>query len=281
MHGYAIAFVLLSAILHATWNAQLKGGADRPQFMTNMSLVMGGTALICALFVPIPAKSCWVCIALSAALHIAYNLLLLQNYKLSDFASAYPIARGVSPLLVTLGGFLLMRQQLNLLSIGGVAMISAGIVFLSTGAEKTGAFATLSALGTGAIIAAYTVVDGMGVQRSQNTISYTAWVFASYLLMPAVLVLLKFPVRVSVRVSASQSLRHAAGAGVFSLAAYTLVLWATHYADVGIVSALRETSVLWAILMARVFLGEAFTRRRTVSALLICCGVLLVVAMSR
>ena len=278
MHGCAIAFVLLSAILHATWNAQLKGGGvNRPQFMANMSLVMGSAALICALFVALPARSSWVCIALSAALHIAYNLLLLQNYKMSDFASAYPIARGVSPLLVTLGGFLLMHQRPNVLSIGGVAMISAGIVFLSTGEEKTGAFATLSALGTGAIIAAYTVVDGMGVQRSQNTISYTAWVFASYLLMPAVLVLLKFPVRIA----AAQSLPAAAGAGVFSLAAYTLVLWATNYADVGIVSALRETSVLWAILMARVFLGEAFTRRRTASALLICCGVLLVVAMSR
>jgi hypothetical protein len=51
-----------------------------------------------------------------------------------------------------------------------------GIVFLSTGKDKTGTFATLSALTTGATIAMHTVVDGMGVQRSQNTISYTVWV---------------------------------------------------------------------------------------------------------
>lgn len=277
MHERAVFLVLLSAILHATWNAQLKGGNDRPQFMASMSFVMGLLALICALFVPLPARSSWVCVAVSAVLHIAYNLLLLQNYKTGDFASTYPIARGISPLLVTLGAFLLMHQRSNAFTITGVAMISAGIVFLSTGRHRTDTFATLSALATGAIIAAYTVVDGMGVQRSQNTISYTVWVFASYLLMPVVLLLLRF----RVRVGRTDSLPRATGAGVFSLAAYTLVLWATHYAAVGIVSALRETSVLWAVVMGRVFLGEALTWRRAASAALICCGVILLVAMSR
>ena len=277
MHERAVFLVLLSAILHAAWNAQLKGGNDRPQFMASMSFVMGLLALICALFVPLPAKSSWVCVAVSAVLHIAYNLLLLQNYKTGDFASTYPIARGISPLLVTLGAFLLMHQRPNAFTITGVAMISAGIVFLSTGRHRTDTFATLFALATGAIIAAYTVVDGMGVQRSQNTISYTVWVFASYLLMPVVLLVLRFRVRVLHR----GSLPRATGAGVFSLAAYTLVLWATHYAAVGIVSALRETSVLWAVVMGHVFLGEALTWRRAASASLICCGVILLVAMSR
>jgi drug/metabolite transporter (DMT)-like permease len=277
MRGFAVTLVLLSAILHATWNAQLKGGGDRPQFMTSMSLVMGVLALICAAFVPLPARSSWICVAISAALHIAYNLLLLENYKTSDFASTYPIARGISPLLVTLGAFLLMQQRPSAFTITGVVMISAGIVFLSTGKDKTDTFATLSPLATGSVIAAYTVVDGMGVQRSENTLSYTVWVFASYLLMPVVLLL----VRVPVRVLHAESLKRATGAGVFSLAAYTLVLWATHYAAVGIVSALRETSVLWAIVIGHVFLGEAFTWRRIASASLICCGVILLVAMSK
>ena len=276
MHGFATMLVLFSAFLHATWNAQLKGGVDRPQFMASMSLVMGLLALVCAPFVPLPAGSAWSCIAVSAALHLAYNFLLLQNYRMSDFASAYPIARGISPLLVTLGAFLLMHQRPNVFTVAGVTMISAGIVFLSTGKQKTPAFATLSALATGAIIAAYTVVDGMGVQRSQNTISYTVWIFGSYLLMP-LLLLLRFPVRVF----AAPSLPRAASAGIFSLAAYTLVLWSTHYAEVGIVSALRETSVLWALVIGRLFLGEAFTWRRTASASLIFCGVIFLMAMAR
>ncbi|RRA49165.1 DMT family transporter [Acidipila sp. EB88] len=269
MHKYAISLVLLSAILHAAWNAQLKGSSDRSQFMANMSGSMGLLACLCIPFVPLPAGRAWMCIAISAILHLAYNLLLLQNYRMSDFSIAYPIARGISPMLVTVGGFLFMGQRPGYLAICAVAMISFGIVVLSTGRAKAGSRATVSALATGAIIAAYTVTDGMGIERSQSTLAYTAWIFASYLLMPVMLRVLRMPVS-AVKGS---GLTRAAAAGAFSLAAYTLVLWATHYVDVGIVSALRETSVLWAIVIGRLFLGEGFTWRRAASALVICLGI--------
>lgn len=277
MHGHAVALVLLSAILHAAWNAQLKGSSSRTQFMANMSTSMGALALICLPFVSLPLPSAWLCIAVSSILHFAYNLLLLQNYRISDFSSAYPIARGISPVLVTFGAFLLMQQRPNVFAVCGVAMISAGIVFLSTGKPRAGMRATISAIATGVLIAAYTVTDGMGIQRSRNTLSYTAWVFASYLLMPAVLLLVRIPVKMVTR----QKLPSAAGAGAFSLAAYTLVLWATHFVDVGVVSALRETSVLWAVVLARLLLGETFTWRKVVSASIICLGIAALVLKSR
>jgi len=273
LHGYAIALVLLAAILHATWNAQLKAGEDRPQFMAGMSLVMGIMALLCALSLPEPAKTSWSCVAWSGVLHIIYNLLLLQNYKLTEFGSAYPIARGISPILVTLGGFFFMHQKPTSSTVAGVVLISAGIVSLATGTAKPGVFATLSALATGVVIASYTVVDGMGVQRAQNAASYTVWVFATYLLMPLVLILLRF----DVRTIKPQLLPKAAGAGILSLVAYGVVLWATHYVDVGIVSALRETSVLWAILISLMFLKETFTWPRIISAVMISGGVALIV----
>jgi drug/metabolite transporter (DMT)-like permease len=78
----------------------------------------------------------------------------------------------------------------------------------------------------------------------------------------------------------TRSLPLAGAAGLFSLAAYTLVMWATHYVDVGVVSALRETSVLWAVVIGCLFLGERFYWRRIVSALVICAGVILLVAKS-
>ena len=152
MHGFAITLVLLSAILHATWNAQLKGCDDRAQFMLSMCITTGILALICAPFVPWPSRASWMCVGVSAVLHTSYNLLLLQNYKRSDLGSAYAIARGISPSLVTLGAFVLMRQHPSAFSIGGVLMISAGIIFLSTGEAKSSRFATfLTAKTTGCL----------------------------------------------------------------------------------------------------------------------------------
>jgi drug/metabolite transporter (DMT)-like permease len=277
VHVYALVLVLFSAILHATWNAQLKDSGDRARFMLYMCLAVGTVAAFCVAFLPLPARAAWWCVGLSSLVHIVYNLLLLENYRKSDLSSAYPIARGISPVLVTLGGFLLMQQRPSGFATAGVVMISTGIVFLSTEKASGGKSATLSALATGSIIGTYTVIDGMGVQRAGNTLSYTTWVFASYLLMPPLLMLFRVPLRPE----STRTVVRAAGAGMFSLAAYTLVLWATHYVEVGIVSALRETSVLWAILFGRAFLGESLTWRRMTSAIVISSGVMLLVWTSR
>jgi len=168
-----------------------------------------------------------------------------------------------------------MHQKPGAFASLGITMIAAGIVFVSTGTTNAGRGATLSALATGATIAAYTVADGLGIQRSQSTLSYAAWVFASYLLTPFVIML-----RSPVSLFATTGFHRAAVAGFLSLAAYALVLWATRHLEVGIVSALRETSVLWAVVLGRVFLGEVFTWRRMFSAIIICLGIALTVLRS-
>ena len=73
MHERAVILVLFSAILHATLNAQLKGGTDRTQFMANVSIAVGILALLCAPFVPLPNSAAWGCIAVSVRLHNGYN----------------------------------------------------------------------------------------------------------------------------------------------------------------------------------------------------------------
>jgi drug/metabolite transporter (DMT)-like permease len=269
MQQHVILLVLLAAILHALWNALLKGCDDRTQFMARMSFAIGILALIIVPFVPLPARSSWVYIGLSAVLHLGYNMLLLETYRTSDFGSAYPTARGISPLLVTLGAFVFMQQRPTALAIAAIVLISAGIIFLATEKASAGKSAALPAIATGICIAAYTVVDGMGVRASHNTISYTAWIFASYLLMLPLLAVIGTP-RPSVTI---KNMLQPTGAAVFSLAAYGLVLWATQYQAVGIVSALRETSVLWAVVLSRFFLGEKVTVRRATSAVMICLGV--------
>jgi len=274
MYVSAIALVLLSALLHATWNAQLKSDKNQAQFMSSMSLAVGTISLLCVPLVGLPSVQSWPCIVLSGALHILYNFLLLQKYKNADFSSAYPISRGVSPVLVSLGAFLFMRQHLALLSLAGIVLISCGILLQVTGKNKLDLPSVLPALATGATIAAYTVVDTIGVQRSQSTASYSIWIFASYLLVPALLRILRFRVHLLDRASMPK----AACGGVLSLIAYTVVLWSTHFVAVGTVSALRETSVLWAAAIGRVFLGEKLTQRKIGSAVLICCGVILLVA---
>src|SRR5438067_946581 len=67
------ALVLGSALLHATWNALLRSGADRLASITVMSVMSGAAAAIACLVLPLPAPAAWPVVVLSAALQIAFR----------------------------------------------------------------------------------------------------------------------------------------------------------------------------------------------------------------
>jgi len=82
------ALVLLAALLHASWNALLKGGEDRFWSITIMGVA---TALACAAllpFFPLPHLASWTCILISALLHIGYNAFLVRAYRSGEFGAA-------------------------------------------------------------------------------------------------------------------------------------------------------------------------------------------------
>ena len=97
-----VCAVLVSAVLHATWNAIAHAAQDRlAEFAVfGVTAVCGGGVL--AVLAASPARASWVYIAISAVLHTFYNLLLMLSYRLGHFGQAYPLARGTSPLLVTI-----------------------------------------------------------------------------------------------------------------------------------------------------------------------------------
>ena len=52
-------------------------------------------------------------------------------FRRGDFSKSYPIARGVAPLLVALGGFFFANQHQNALSLLGIFVIVSGVLSLS------------------------------------------------------------------------------------------------------------------------------------------------------
>lgn len=266
------ALVLFAAFLHASWNALLKGGSDGLWTMTVMGIA---TSLACAAiapFLPIPAAASWPYIAASALLHVGYNAFLVRAYRQGDFGSTYPIARGSSPLLVTLGAALTVREWPSRLGMVGILLVSGGIISLAFRGRRLPESGVLYALGTGAIIAAYSIIDGMGGRLSGNTVAYTVWMCLLWGVTALPIYLLRRPGGAVWRGFRETAL--AASGGITSLLAYGIVIFAMARAPMGSVSALRETSVLFAVLLARLFFAEALTPRRIVSAIIIAAGAL-------
>jgi drug/metabolite transporter (DMT)-like permease len=264
--------VLLAAVLHASWNALLRAGPDRLWSMTMMCITI---ALICAglaFVVTMPARASWGCLALSALLHIGYNLFLVRTYRSGDLGQTYPIARGSAPILVSLGAAFFAGEFPDPISLTGVLLVSGGIISLAFQGGGLG-FASLPyALGTGCFIGAYSVTDGIGVRLSGSALGYTVWMCLVWGLMMTPVYALLRDWRSLVR--GPRQTWVAAGGGIVSLVAYGIVIFAMSLGPMGPVSALRETSVVFAALLGRYFLHERLTAFRIVACLVVALGAL-------
>jgi len=265
-----VAAVLGAAILHASWNALLRGRGDRLNSMTVMSIVSALTGAIAVCFLPHPARVSWPYLTLSVVLQTGYCLTLVRAYRDGMLAEVYPVARGSSPMLVTLGAFVLAHERLSLGALAGVALVSAGIVGVAFGRDRPKAGALLAALATGGLIASYTVTDGFGGRASGAPLAYASWLF---LLQGAAMPLVYFALRRRwPTVGRDGDTVKSAVGGVLTMVAYGVVIWALSIAPMGQVSALRETGILFAMLIGVVFLKERPSRRQVLAAAMIAAG---------
>jgi drug/metabolite transporter (DMT)-like permease len=262
--------VLGSAVLHASWNALLRSGADR---LWSMSVMCAGCALLAlpvALLLPAPARASWPYLAASALVQVLYALFLVRAYRTGLLAHVYPVARGTAPLLVTLGAAIVAGEHLAPVSLLGVALVSGGIMAIAFGRGRPDTASLLAAAATGVMIAGYMVIDGLGVRRSEHAIAYAAWGdVISGAPMPFVYLAIR---RRWPAVAWSPELAKAAGGAVISVIAYGVVVWAMSLTPMGQVSALRETSILFAALIGAAFLKEPLTLRRLAGAAMIAGG---------
>jgi drug/metabolite transporter (DMT)-like permease len=274
MLSAAGGFVLLAAILHASWNAMLHGNRDRYLSMTWMSIVIAIVSTLVVAVLPLPAAGAWPFIIASGLVHIVYNMSLIRSYRRSDLSVAYAIARGSSPLLVTSGAALFAREAISPIHALGIALISGGILTLALLDKHVSRADMLAALSTGAIIALYTVIDGLGVRQSGGqAVAYTAWMFMFYWLMPVLFVASRgLPALLSPIRTHPASVGTSLVGGLVSIGAYGIVIWAMQSGAMGGVSALRETSVVFAALIGRLFLGEAMSAKRWTVCAVVAAG---------
>jgi drug/metabolite transporter (DMT)-like permease len=264
-----VAVVLLAATLHAGWNVVVRAGSDRRR---ESALLLGGGAAIAIVVLPflpgLPAAA-WPYVITSSLLNGLYFILVAEAYAHGGVALAYPLMRGVAPMMTLLAAWLLLGEALPAAVWIGVATICSGVVLLAR--RRGDADETTSvkfALANAVVIAAYTLNDAVGVRISHAPLAYTLWLFPLSAIPTLLWLRRKTPLRWPGLAEAARGL---GGAGA-SIGAYALVLWAITRAPVAPVAALRETSILIGVLLARVFLGERPGRRGWGGAVAIAAG---------
>jgi drug/metabolite transporter (DMT)-like permease len=275
---FVLALVLFAALAHAGWNALLKASGERGAIFSVLLLTGGAFGLAGVFVFPLPAPEAWFYLILSAAIHYCYYGFLLLAYRYGDLSHVYPLARGSAPLMVAAGAWVMAGEALGLIGIGGLLLASAGIMSLTleNGPPRDhAAKAVFFALGTGTLIAAYTVVDGLGVRESGMAISYIAWLNVLEALPISLWLLVRRPP--SFTGLSARSWRFGIFGGVLALLAYGLVIFALSLGGMAHVSALRETSVLFAALLGTLVLRESSGRpgQRIAAAALVSAGIVI------
>ncbi|WP_395607273.1 EamA family transporter [Pseudomonas sp. B22129] len=269
-----VLLILFAALLHASWNALLRGGADRLWSMTVMCLAVAIASAAIAVFLAPPAHASWFYAVLSAVLHVGYNLFLVRSYKVGDLGQTYPISRGSSPVLITLAAALFAGENVTTHAMLGIALVSGGIISLAFNKRRLAVPGLPYALGTGLFIAAYSVTDGIGARLSGAALAYTVWMSALWgVLMPLVYIALRGTRSLF---TPRPGFATAFTGGLVSLLAYGIIIYAMAFAPMGAVSALRETSVVFAALIGHWFLSETLTLRKFFACAVIAFGTFLI-----
>jgi drug/metabolite transporter (DMT)-like permease len=268
------AAVLLAAVAHACWNALAHRITDK---LVGFTLIAGGGMVIGLAMVPftdVPAAGAWPYLGTSALIHLAYYLLLMQSFRLGDFGQAYPIARGTAPLVVTVLAAVFAHEVPNRWAAAGIALSCTGLTGVALWGmrgRRPNWAAIGAALATGLSIAAYTVVDGLGVRASGTSLGYIAWLMAAegWMIPVYALCLRRAQLLADLRPFATVGFLGAA----LSVMAYGLVLWAQTRADLAPIAALRESSIIVGAAIGAVFFKERFGAPRIAAAVLLVAGI--------
>jgi drug/metabolite transporter (DMT)-like permease len=270
MPPLAIALALSSALIHASWNAALKGGRDRitDSFLVAVGGLLTGAALI--LWLGVPRQEAWPFLALSVGIHLAYWFTLFKGYDSGDLSHVYTLSRGTAPLLVAVGAAFAANEIPPPLKMAGIALVSVGVIFVGASPQAP-LRATLWALAIGVCISGYSLVDALGARMAGNAPQYLGWTTG---LMSIPMIGFAIGRRGPARLLADAAVAPWRGMaiGVISFAGYGLVLWAQTFAPIAQVTALRETSVVFGALIAFLFLRERLGLRRWAGAAIVALG---------
>jgi len=269
--------MLASAFLHAAWNAWVKSRGDSTAAVSALVIGAGFPYLVILFFVGLPPLAAWGWITLTVGLSIVSLTLLAAAYREGDFAVAYPMIRGLIPVVLVLAAAPLFGEVLTLPAAFGVLCVSAGLGLIAWESARRTRTMTLKGLGFAALAASFTaamvIADAKGARLSDHPVAYAGTIAVLNALAMALVQ------RLRGHSVPSMLARHwpiTIFGAVLSNTSYVLFVWSLQQAPVALVAALRETSMLFALLIAVVMMRERVGAWRLAAVAVMMTGAVLI-----
>ena len=260
----ALALALGSAALHAAWNLLLAGRKDIQAAAAATFVLSVAFALPLAVIWWSAEPSVWPYALASAVLETVYVVALAYAYRVGDLSFVYPVTRGVAPVLALLATIAVLGHAVSASEVVGILIVAGGVVLVRGPEGSADARALLAVATISASIAAYTLVDRVGIQHA-GALTYFVLVLAG----PA----LVYPPIVGIAAVRREIGLITVVAAVANLGSFLLGLLALRRAAAAPVLAVRSTSIVIATLLAGRVLSEHVSRGRLAGSILVFAGV--------
>jgi len=270
--------VILSALLHASWNFVAKKHAGNYSVIY-LSFLFSSvvTGIVAIPYIKgIELNTDLVVLLLAAGVfHAIYGFVLTFAYKNGDISTLYPIVRGSGIAGAVMLSMVILHEHLSSISGFGVYIVISGIAILSyrRNRKATSPKGIFLALVCGALIMCYTIMDKLlvadihpiPVMAASQIVS--AMLFFPYVLtqrrneLKTTLKTLLFPVMLI---------------SVIATSSYLIILFVMQIAPISRIVAVREASVVFGAIAGYVILKEHFSRLRLIGVVLVMMGIILV-----
>ncbi len=274
---WAIGLPLFSAVTVALVGVLTRKTDDRLAYIGLLNFTVALLAIPMLPFAPWPTPKAWWLLLASTVVHWIYQLNMIRTLAMGDLSLAFPIMRGLAPLLIAIVATVVLDEPQSTLAWTGLFVATLALVAFGLAGHRFRTAEThpdlfLSAIVTAMCVAAYTTIDAAGVRAMQpgEGLGFVIWFFLVGG-VPAILTGLLLR-RSALVVAIQTTWKPSATAGVLSFLSYGSALMAMGMVPVAHVAAIRETSVVFAALFGWLILGESFGTVRVALAAVIVGG---------
>jgi len=272
--------VMISAVLHASWNLATKKvsgslGAVCIGLCTASLLTLPfAIYLVVSEGLPLPSAPY---IAATGIVHAFYFYYIGRGYQIGDISTVYPLSRGLGVMGTAFVATAVLGESISVTGLAGILLVCSGTVAIGfqRGNDRDHRKALLYAFMVGVTITSYSCLDKVGVGIA-NPVPYICGMFTIAAIMLTSFVAVHH--RSDLVLSWKEKRGYGMAIGIGSIVTYLLILFAFRLGPASYIVAAREVSVAIGSVMGFIFLREQITMKKILGIIAITGGLILIKA---
>lgn len=279
MNSAAFSLVIVSAIMHASWNFFTKRSTANKISMLWLGWLLAGLftfpyAVYTTDFSH--ASNIWIPFFVATTIaHALYIYMLGHSYSIGEMSLIYPMARGFGIFLTLVIVTSIGLETVELRGLLGILLLGSGIVLICikriNDLEKRTAMK--AALMVGCCVSSYSIIDKMSLEYIPPVFYMSLMFILSPLSMTPIMVK-KYATQTKLVISKYKF--YSFSVGLVSFCTYLLILFALQDSRASYVVALREVSIVFGSILGIWYFKEEKNKRKLLGILIILVGAVVI-----